>query len=301
MIRISLFFASLLGLQTAIAESAANPNTLVAAVPENATTSPIAAEPEMDFVVKSAITRRDFVEEAPELPGLPPVRGAISVTIKRVEAPNLPDPPQPPPPVDRNDPAVMARLAELRGKYKAVQHVFVSAHVYDHNRTLVRWHPSGQPGEEMTAWSNLNFNHFSGCSTYQLTDAGGNSTTYSLIMGVGNYSTEAMKRIAARQGRSYVPPAIPDLPPLSEGPAFVVVEGGSSSREAMRIVEGLHEHYRVEGPRMEQAYKDRVKAEADRRAYLVANPPQPKDVTIHYWKRARPAAVQTPSRERPGE
>ena len=42
---------------------------------------------------------------------------------------------------------------------------------------------------------------------------------------------------------------------------------------------------------MEAAYHARVKARAERKAYLLANPPKPNDVTISFWKRnARPTA-----------
>jgi hypothetical protein len=38
---------------------------------------------------------------------------------------------------------------------------------------------------------------------------------------------------------------------------------------------------------MAEACAAREKAYAARRAYLLANPPKPKDVTVHFWKRTK--------------
>ena len=42
---------------------------------------------------------------------------------------------------------------------------------------------------------------------------------------------------------------------------------------------------------MAVAYAERSKAEAERRAYLLAHPPVPKDVTIHFWQRDHPVGM----------
>ncbi len=81
----------------------------------------------IDFKVLSSRTTRVDVKEAPEMPELPP--------------PNLPDPPRPLPALPPEDPAVIARLAELTEKYRGTDLVFLSATVYDHNRTFLRWNP----------------------------------------------------------------------------------------------------------------------------------------------------------------
>ena len=72
------------------------------------------------------------------------------------------------------------------------------------------------------------------------------------------------------------------------GPAFVLVEGDAKSA-AMDTLEQIHDLYRKEGERMEEAYHAREKARADRKAYLLANPPTPNDVTIRFWKRNTPS------------
>jgi len=53
----------------------------------------------------------------------------------------------------------------------------------------------------------------------------------------------------------------------------------------MDLLQGMHDLYRNEGPRMEAAYQARIKAHEERKAYLLANPPKPEDVTIQFWDR----------------
>ena len=53
----------------------------------------------------------------------------------------------------------------------------------------------------------------------------------------------------------------------------------------MNTLAQVHDLYRKEGVRMEEAFQAREKAHAERKAYLLANPPVPGDVTIRFWKR----------------
>ncbi|WP_367872870.1 hypothetical protein [Luteolibacter sp. Populi] len=287
-------------------EAKEEPEASTAIVGPIADGSPVPAiepPPQPDFVVESTITRSVFVEKAPEMAGLPSVKGRINVTLNRVEDPRLPNPPPPPPlpPLDPDDPVVQARLAEMRENYKRTELVFVSAQVYDHACSLVRWYPNGQPRSIMSAWSNIDFNHFSGFAACQIKGVDGEIRTYGFLMGTGNCDTTRLEQLAAQRGLDYEPPDIPALPPLADGPAFVLAEGDSSNQEAMRIIDDMHELYRVEGLRMAQAYEGRTRAQVERLAFLLANPPQPKDVTIHYWKRERPANGETQAGEGSGE
>ncbi len=248
------------------------------------TPSPPAPKPEpIDFKVLSSRTTRMDVTKASEMHDLPPITGTINVTVQLVENPNLPDLPSPLPALPPGDPAVIARLAELREKYRGTKLVFLSATVYDHNRTFLRIYPNGKVGEEVTAWSNLNFNHFSGFSTYRVKDAEDYTHyDFGLLMGIGGIDTRRWKEMAEARGIEYKGPEIPEIPQMTDfadgGPSFVVVEGDKDS-PAMDTLEQIHDLYRKEGARMEEAYHAREKARAVRKAYLLANPPVPKDVT----------------------
>jgi hypothetical protein len=254
---------------------------------------PPAPEP-IPFHVETSVTKRVHVVESPEMPGLPAPEGDINITVQLVKDPGLPDPPPPMPPAPPDDPAVMARMAELAEKYRETQLVFVSATVYDHYRTFLRCYPSGNGHrEEISAWSNLDFNHFSGFATFEVKGTDGETRQYGLVMALGN---EEIVRTRLREQRldeheiEFEPVEIPQLPDLAtSGPAFVVKEGDTTNRESMELIEGMHTLYRTEGARMEQAYHARIKAYEDRKAFLLANPPKPKDVTIQFWDREKPS------------
>jgi len=283
---VSLWFSNLNAQEIATKWDVAIPGPIADGTP-----SKPAAKPEpIDFTILSSRTTRMDVTEAPEIPDLPPITGTINVTVQVVEDPNLPDPPPPLPALPPDDPAVVARLAELRENYRGTELVFLSATVYNHNRTFLRIYPNGRVGDSVTAWSNLDFNHFSGFSTYRVKDAeDGTLYDLGLLMGIGSTDTKRWAELAAEKGFEYNAPEIPKMPDLADGgPSFVMVDRDVKG-PAMDTLEQIHDLYRKEGVRMEAAYHARVKAYAERKAYLLANPPKPKDVTIQFWKRNNPS------------
>ena len=248
-----------------------------------------APKPEpIDFKVLTSNTRRMDVTESPEMSGLPPIKGTINVTVQRVADPGLADPPAPLPVLPPSDPLVIARMKQLRESYRGTELVFLSATVFDHSRTLLRIHPNGKLEGEVTAWSNIDFSHFSGFSTYRVNNTDGTFSDYGLLMGIGNTDTYGTRKRLARHGHDYNLPEIPELPDLAiSGPSFVVV-GGETNGEAMDTLSQVHDLYRKEGVRMEEAYHAREKANAERYAYLLKNPPVPDDIMIRFWQRDQP-------------
>lgn len=245
-----------------------------------------APKPEpIDFKVLNSRTQRRNVTEAPEMSDLPPIKGTINVTVQMVEDPGLLDPPPPLPALLPNDPAVIARLEEFRQHYRGTELVFLSATVYDDDRTLLRIYPNGNVDQQVAAWSNLNFNHFSGFSTFRVKDEDGNFRDFGLLMGIGSTNTARMRERLARHGQDYNEPEIPKMPDFAvAGPSFTVLEGDADS-PAMDTLEQVHDLYRKEGARMEAAFHAREKAYEERKAYLLANPPKPSDITVRVWKR----------------
>lgn len=252
--------------------------------------APTPAPEPIDFRVKNSRTSRMEVTEAPEMADLPPINGTINVTVQLVEDPRLTDPPPPLPALPPDHPAVVARLAELFEQYAGTQLVFLSAEVHDHNRTLLCIYPNGRLDDAVTAWSNLDFNHFSGFSTFRVKDGiDGTLHDIALLMGIGNTDKQRLEELAKNSGIDHDAPKVPEMPNLAEGgPTFIIVEGDAKS-PAMDTLEQIHDLYRNEGARMESAYHAREKAQAERKAYLLANPQKPKDVTIRFWKRATPS------------
>ena len=257
--------------------------------------SPPGLPPELpDFKIKSTVVREIDVVEAPPMSGLPPVEGTITATVHLVEDPKLPDPvpPPPPTPVDPNDPLVQARRAALLAKYGVTKRVFVSASVYDHARTFLRWHPNGDVSKTMAAWSNVDFSYFMGFANFQVKGDGDELRKYSLMLQISNTDTAQMQARYQHLGKTYQAPVYPELPELAvNGPAFVVTEGNPSDMMAMQVIADLQTLYRVEGRRMADAYAARLQAEVERRAELLAHPPVPQDVTVNFWEREHPVGL----------
>ena len=243
-------------------------------------------EPEpIDFKVLTSHTQRIQVTEAPEMIGLPPIKGTINVTVQRVADPGLADPPAPLPVLPPSDPLVIARLKQLRESYRGTELVFLSATVFDGRRTLLRIYPNGDAKGEITAWSNIDFSHFSGFSTYRVHNQDGTFSDYGLLMGIGNADTSRLRKRLANYSYDYDLPEIPELPDLAiSGPSFVVV-GGETNGEAMDTLSQVHDLYRKEGVRMEEACHAREKASVERYAYLLKNPPVPENIVIRFWQR----------------
>jgi len=256
----------------------------------NGTPSPPAPVPVTpNFAVKSSWTAQVVREEPAPLPGMTPVRKPVNVTVQVVEDPHLPTPPAPA--LVNSDPAAIARFKAMVAARPKVENIFLSATVYDHQRTMLRWHPNGHPDQEVIAWSALDFNVMSGFSKFTY-----NGSDYNLFMFVGNDSSEQHRRFAQMRGVTYVPPVFPDLPP-SGTPAFVVTQGDSTDADAIAPITALHELYKVEGPQLVAAHQAREQARIEHEAWLRANPPQPQDVLIQVWKREEEAAQMAPLQE----
>lgn len=202
-----------------------------------------------------------------------------------VEDRKLPDPPPPVPVLGTGGNLHLAGPDESEWS----RLVFVSATVYDHSRTLLRCHPNGNVKKEITVWSNLDFNHFSGFSSFEVKAADGGVRRYDLLlMGIGNEDTQKRAAFLAEHDIEY---DLPEIPPLPDDKPAYVIEDAAPDAGAVQLVEDLHQLYRDEGVRMEAAYHARVKAEAEQRAYYLANPPVPKNVTMNFWEREHPVGM----------
>lgn len=246
---------------------------------------------EPDFKVIESRTSPIRVVEPPPMHGLPPVKGTVNVTINRVEPPMIPPLPLPLPDAAPPDPAVLAAIEEFRRNYKGTELLLISATVFDRSRTYLRIHPHGASRQAITAWSNIDFNHFSGFSTFRVTREDGSFTDLGMLMGLANRTTqdaESLRERLRKQGREDVIPELTEtleLPVLAAaGPQYVIVEGGGMENPAREILAFLHRLYATEGPRMAAACLERERVREEREAYYRANPPSPKDVSIHFWR-----------------
>lgn len=228
-----------------------------------------------DFEIEATQVKLIDVVEAPPMTGLPPVEGTMTLTIHSVADPKLPVTAATEVPSSPTTPVI-----EPEGALPETHLLNVSATVYDQSRTLLQCRSMEHPDQFITVWSNINFNHFCGVGNFESKGADGKLRGYHLMMGIGN--EEGKEPADGSQ--------IPNLP--IGNPAFVIVSENPAP-EAVRLVEDLHALYRAQGAKMAADVIARQKAEDEKRAYLLANPPKPKDVTVHFWKRD----TETPTQE----
>lgn len=197
------------------------------------------------------------------------------IIMQRVANPGLPDPPPPPPPATKEElEALRASLEwqERIANYKPTKLILLSATVVDGKATFVRWY---HEGEEFQAWSNVNFNHLSGFAEFE-----SDNVRYGFIMAVGDISTN--------KERKFEWPGTP--PELGvDYPAFSLVKGDESAGDAIVMMIALHDLYENEQEKLVAAHEGRLRARAEREAWLRANPPQPQDTVIQFWRREKPA------------
>ncbi len=154
----------------------------------------------------------------------------------------------------------------------------LSATVYPGPRTNLRWTHVAEDGEtrEYSGWSNIDFNHISGITTFRATDG----EEHSFVMGIGTGQSPAENA--------------PEFPTSS--PTFIPDQENVPD-DALILVDSLHKLYAVEGSKLAAAAEGRERAEEAHAAELLAHPPQPKDLIIRYRIAETPldeTEVQTP-------
>ena len=171
------------------------------------------------------------------------------------------------------DPALRALMAE---RLRNQRQLFLSATVYDHQRTLLRWWAGNAPARAFAAWSNVDFNHCAGMGGFE--HAG---TRYMLFLSVGNQDTARLSARMEAAGRVYVPPQIPEL--STAEPAFVVVEGDPDDTEGIQPITAIHDYYKAERFRLAAAWQQREQDRLAHAAWLKANPPPPVHRVLRHY------------------
>ncbi len=255
-------------------------------IPDGAPAAPPKPVEKPGFRIEGTQVRRVRVVEPAGMPGLPPVEGVITIRVHSVADPGLADPPPPLPPLPPDDPQVRERLAEMAANHRETRIAYIAATVCDRSRTWLTVYPGGGVRKTVTAWSNLDFHHFTGFGSFEARGADGEVRTYALLMGIGDGGAEFRRRLNAAGEAGFDGPVSVAFP--DDTPSFVIVSENPDP-EGITLIGDLHALYRAEGARMARACEERERAREERRAHLLAHPPKPKDVTVHFWKRQRPA------------
>lgn len=202
-------------------------------------------------------------------------RGDHKIIMNRVAPPVLPQ--RPAVAVQQVPlPSPEAVQSALRREKKRAEVLFLSATVYDHEVTQLRWF--GEAGE-CRAFSNIDFNLLSGVNQIETDDA-----VYTILMGLGNESRNAMiNRSQLFDG------TVAKVPPLSQfNPTraeYFVMEDKSkpATAESLAGIDALHRYYDANRTQLAEDYKKREIARAEQEAWNKAHPPLPRDTVINFW------------------
>ena len=216
-------------------------------------------------------------------------QGGRTITIQRVKPIALPPPPEPAPvSATIDNAAFQQRLTEFRKSHPKSGTLCLGATVYRLKdappRTLVTYWPDGS-GESISFWSSADFALIAGISTFVATDG----ETRNLLMMWSNLDVGRLATRFAAQGRQYHGPNIPEFP---DGPATFTFVGAPPAADILVSIQSLHDIYNREYERLKTAWEGRERARIQREADLKANPPQPKDIVLNYWRTDKPAPAK---------
>ncbi len=143
--------------------------------------------------------------------------------------------------------------------------LLLSATVFPGPRTYLRWtrHFGDGQAEEFSGWSNIDFNHLCGISTFLSTDG----EQHSFVMGIGSLEQ--------------VPEGLTAPVFESNTPTFIPAHANTPA-EALATIDSLHQLYAADPAKFAAAHVERERAAKAKAAELLANPPQPKDLIIRY-------------------
>jgi hypothetical protein len=203
--------------------------------------------------------------------------------LRRVAPPDLPEP--------RETPATRPELTEFERdiirefdlspgefqhirRYGAKEHevLSLSVTVFDRKISRLRWQ---YDGNDFTAWSTIDFNYLRGLRQFDT-----ETHVYSLFMGIGEVAPGSPEYLNAN---------VPVLPPATEGRAQYFVETADPALlEDDRIfapLDALHDHYETNEAHLKHDYERRRILNEARRRHREANPAQPQDTVIHFWRK----------------
>jgi hypothetical protein len=122
-----------------------------------------------------------------------------------------------------------------------------------------------------TVWSNLNYNYVQGAHRFEA-----HGIEYAVdALGLSLYSTEKI---------DVAPVSNKELYSTTEA-NIVLTERVSQNNAAYIALEDLHTMYNENVERLKLAYEKREQNKAQHAAWEEANPEEPKDITIQFWKR----------------
>jgi hypothetical protein len=217
-------------------------------------------------------------------------QGGRTITIRQIQPIPLPAPPQPAEPAAPVEltQEMRDRIAAYRENHPRHQTIALGATVHrlenDVTRSHLRIWLNGKE-QPITLWSSGDFSLLSGIGSFK--DKQGK--TRALFMMWSIHETNRLAQRMTQLGRPYTPPVIPDLP---TDKISYVVQTGQPDPDLISALDALHEILSHDDAKLRIAYEGRMRAARERAEHLKVNPPQPKDITINYWRVKTPAVKQ---------
>jgi hypothetical protein len=264
---------------TGILPVASSPARIIGPIPDGTPPPPATPKPEYHIAARDILSTKTHQQ------------AGRTITVREIKPIALP---QPPAPVEvtptAGDEEFRAQLRAYHAARPRPDHLFLGATVFrsaNHPpRTLVRWWPLGTD-HQITFWSSADFSLIAG-GIGSFTDTAGK--THSLFMCWSTMDAERAARLRAITDRIYQTPEIPTFP---AGKATYQIIGDPPTPETLTAIQSLHDLYNNELPRLQTAYQGREQARLQKEAYEKANPPQPQNITLNYWRTEKPSEHRT--------
>jgi hypothetical protein len=167
---------------------------------------------------------RKGVNHSPILEELELRKGAGSTVFRRVVPPVVPVPPAK---VAAQSDVELAE--EATGPVKRAEVLLLSATVFDRKLTELKW---AEGGQQFRAWSNVDFNHFTGVMQVESAEA-----IYSVMLAMDNRS------IADAAASGELPKDFPAAAKFQKPVSYFVVQGAEASPESLAGLDALHIYF----------------------------------------------------------
>lgn len=255
------------------AQETATPTRILGNIPDG--TPPPPAPPEPPFIV----AQRDIVSTTSH-----PQDGR-TITVRQIKPIALPVPPKEVPSTAVIAPAIQAQVNEYSASHPRNETFFLEGTVYRSKsappRSLVHYNRVTDK-EQITFWSSADFALIAG-GIHSFVDSAGHSHT--IFMSWGNVDIAPNTELESGHIREPIIPEIPDFP---DGKATFKITGKQPEAEDLMVLQSLHDIYNKEYEHLLTAYEGRERARLQQQAYLKAHPPNPKNITLNYWRTETP-------------
>lgn len=196
--------------------------------------------------------------------------GTHTITYKRIAPPVLPGTTpalKQAPPVARGSRS--AQNADASAGEKSSKGLLLSATVYDHQFTELRWDDGSAP--ILRAYVNIDFAYFTTVTTLETAD-----TVYSLFFAWGNDTVASITQ-AGRQ-----PPNLAAFP-VGRSSYQIIAGDANANPDAVAALNALCAYYDANGAQMVATYAQQQADNAAHQQWVKDHPPAQPNTVIYYW------------------